>query len=154
MALNAFHKTMILSSSSIQNWCRNWSQNGILFGTFLFSRFFARGTVLSHLKTTSSANFGKNGPPFWNPFWLKMAKNRGTLTNPVGSGCEAASVWRSWGTPGSPRPPFRFLFASRWPCFWLLCMVFGRAGWLDVLCIPDGWPGGVPRVAHRIYNNM
>ena len=71
----------------------------------LFSRFFARGAVLSQLKTTCSANFRKNGPPFWGPFWLETRKNGATGTAPIGSGCEAASVWRSWGTPGSPRLP-------------------------------------------------
>ena len=72
----------------------------------LFSRFFARGTVLSHLKTTSSANFRKNGPPFWGPFWLKMAKNGAAVTDPIGSGCEATSVWRSWGTPWLSKTAF------------------------------------------------
>ena len=72
----------------------------------LFSRFFARGTVLSHLKTTSSANFRKNEPPFWHPFWLKICKNGAPLTDPIGSGCEAASVWRSWGTPWLSKTAF------------------------------------------------
>ena len=72
----------------------------------LFSRFFARGTALSHLKMTRSANIRKNGPPFWNPFWLENRKNGAAGIRPIGSGWEPASVWRSGGTPGSPRQPF------------------------------------------------
>ena len=65
-----------------------------------FSRFFARGTILNHLKTTRSANFRKNGPPFWSPFWLKIAKNGGTLTYPIGSG--TGSLFKStFGVPPS-----------------------------------------------------
>ena len=71
----------------------------------LFSRFFARGTVWSHLKTTSSANFRKNGPPFWEPFWLKIRKNGATVISPFGSLARSPSVLRFWVPPPPPRRP-------------------------------------------------
>ena len=112
----------------------------------LFSKFFACGIVLSHLKTTRSANFRKNGPPFWEPFWLKIRKNGGALIKYFGSGARSPSVLRFWVPPPSQDGPLALRLPGFWKFWaWFLGGFWHRFAWFYVVSSGAWFADGLVR---------